>query len=239
MRLFWNSELFKKYNYRGLLLNISKEAKIQSKYLIIPIIWQLIYLIFSGSFGNTHRVYIDLIYYLCVSVYFIAIGSISFKNLWYEWKKGNKFWLPVLYTIIATITAFGIGSLVSALSKVDTGIGVFKVVNLPTLLAFALTTILLPPIAEEAFYRKGIINFDNSISLLLTTAIGILLYASEHSLKPLGLLITTIWAVPFTISYIKTKNIYIPLTAHFICNLAFNGVTVVLISIKLFQYSLH
>lgn len=215
-------------------MNISEEAKIQSKYLIIPIIWQLIYLIFSGSLDSTHRVYYDLIFYLGISVYFLAIGSISFRNLCNEWKKGKKFWLPVLYTLIAIILAFGIGSLVSVLlPNINDGIGVFKVVNLPTLLAFAVTTILLPPIAEEAFYRKGIINFDNNTSLVLTSVIGTLLYTSEHSLKPLGLFIAAIWAVPFAISYIKTKNIYISMTAHFICNLIFNGVTVVLVAIKL------
>jgi membrane protease YdiL (CAAX protease family) len=214
-------------------LNISKETKIQIKYLIIPIIWQLIYLIFSGSFDKTHRVYCDLIFYLGISVYFIALGSISFKKLWNEWKKGKKFWLPVFFTLISITIAFGIGSLVSMLfPNVNDGMGTFRVVNLPTLLAFAVTTILLPPIAEEAFYRKGILNFDNNISLLLTSVVGALLYASEHSLKPLGLLIATIWAVPFTISYIKTKNIYISMTAHFICNLLFKGVTVVLISVK-------
>ena len=218
-----------------LFLNISKEAKNQSKYLVIPFIWQLIYLIFSGSFDSAYRVYCDLIFYLGLSVYFIAIGSISFKNLWGEWKKGKKFWIPVVYTLIAIITAFGIGLLVPILfpNNID-GMGVLKVVNLPTLLAFALTTIILPPIAEEAFYRKGIINFDSNISLLSTTIIGVLLYSSEHSLKPLGLVIAAIWAVPFTISYIITKNIYISMTAHFICNLAFNGISVVLMGIKLF-----
>jgi membrane protease YdiL (CAAX protease family) len=216
-------------------LDISEDTKMQRKYMIIPIIWQLIYLIYSGSFQSAHRVYFDLIFYLGISIYFIAIGSISFMRLWSEWKKGRKFWLPVFYTLIATSAAFAIGSIVSGLfPNIDDGMGVFKVFNLPTLLAFALTTILLPPIAEEAFYRKGIINFDNSTSLLLSTIIGILLYASEHSLKPIGLLIATIWAVPFTIAYIKTKNIYIPMTAHFICNLIFNGVSVVLMGIKLF-----
>jgi uncharacterized protein len=215
-------------------LNILEEIKIQIKYLIIPIIWQLIYLIFSGSFDSVHRIYCDLIFYLGISVYFISIGFINLKNLWLEWKKGKEFWFPVLYTLMGTIIAFGIGSLISVLlPNINDGMGVFKVVNLPTLLAFAVTTIVLPPIAEEAFYRKGIINFNNSISLLLTTVIGTLLYASEHSLKTLGLLIATIWAMPFTISYIKTKNIYLPMTAHFICNLIFNGATVVLMVIKL------
>ena len=174
-----------------------------------------------------------MIFYLGLTVYFIAIGFINFKDLWNEWKKGKEFWLSVFYTLIALIVAFGIGALTSKLfPNINDGMGVFKVINIPTLLAFTVTTIVLPPIAEEAFYRKGILNFDNNISLLITAIIGTLLYASEHSLKPLGFFIAIIWSVPLTISYIKTKNIYIPITAHFICNLAFNGMTVVIIAIK-------
>ena len=213
-----------------------EETKSQSRYLIIPIIWHLIYLIFSGSIDSTQRVYYDLAFYLGLSIYFILIGSISLKRLWSEWKKGKKFWLPVIYTLIAMVAAFGVGSLISGLfPNTKDGIGAFKIVNLPTLLAFAITTILLPPIAEEAFYRKGIIIFDNKISLWLTSIIGILLYASEHSLKPLGLLIAIIWALPFTLSFIKTKNVYITITAHFICNLVFNGMTVVFVIMKMLK----
>ena len=214
-------------------MNIWEKPKMQIKYLIMPITWHLIYLFFSDMFSPKLRVYCDFIFYLGLAVYFTVIGLISFKDLWSEWKKGKEFWLPVLYTSISIIVAFGIGSLISILfPNIDDGMGVFKVVNVPTLLAFALTTIVLPPIAEEAFYRKGILNFDNNISLLITTVIGTLLYASEHSLKPLGFLIAIIWSVPFTISYIKTRNIYISMTAHFICNLAFNGMTVIAIAIK-------
>lgn len=193
-------------------------------------------MIFSNRFDSTHRVYFDLIFYLGLSLYFLTIGSISLKSLFDQWKKGKQFWLPVLYTLIGIIIAFGIGSVISSLfPNIDDGMGVFRVVNIPTLLAFAITTIVLPPIAEEAFYRKGIINFDKKTSLLLTTIIGIFLYATEHSLKPLGLLIVIIWSIPFTMSYIKTKNVYISMTSHFICNLLFNGATVILMTINFFK----
>lgn len=217
-------------------MNISEETKKQIKMLTIPIIWYVIFLCISGSFDKMNRVYCDLIFYLGLTVYFITIGDISFKSLWKEWKNGKKFWIPVLFTIIALIVAFGIGTVISALlPNIDDGMGVFRVVDLPSLLAFAITTIFLPAIAEEAFYRKGIINFENSVSLVLTSVIGIFLFASEHSLKPLGLLTAAIWAVPLTISYIKTKNVYISITTHFICNLTVNGMTVVFTAIKILE----
>ena len=131
------------------------------------------------------------------------------------------------------IIAFGIGVVLSILLPFEDGMAAFKVTNLSSLFAFAMTTIILPPIAEELFYRKAMIMFDNKSLLLLTSVIGILLYASVHSLKFLGLLISSIWAIPLTLSYIKYKNIYIPMTAHFICNLLMNGYTVGLIAIRI------
>lgn len=215
-------------------MSISHKTKIHIKNLIIPIIWHFVYLSFSGRIDVKYRIYFDLIFYLGLAVYFMYKDFISFKDLWNEWKKGKEFWKPVFYVSISIIVAFGISWLISSsFPNIDTGMVAFKVVNVPTLLAFALTTIILPPIAEEAFYRKGIINFNSNISLFISAIIGILLYASEHSLKPLGFVIALIWSLPLTISYISTKNIYIPMTAHFICNLGFNGLTVIIISAKL------
>lgn len=201
--------------------------------LILPITWHIIYLLSNGSFDKEHRVYCDLVFYFGIAVYFIAIGSISLKSLWSEWKKGKQFWLSVLFCMIGVVISFGVGIAISTLfPNTNDGINAFKIVDIPSLLAFALTTIFLPPVAEEAFYRKGIVNFDNKIMMIVTAIIGIILYTSEHSLRPLGLLISSIWAVPFTLSYIRTKNVYVTMTAHFICNVIMNGITVIFLIMK-------
>jgi membrane protease YdiL (CAAX protease family) len=44
-----------------------------------------------------------------------------------------------------------------------------------------------------------------------------------------------IWAVPLSIAYIKTKNIYVVMTAHFIGNLLGNGVDVIFTAIQLIK----
>ncbi|MCX7884285.1 MAG: CPBP family intramembrane metalloprotease [Caloramator sp.] len=215
-------------------MKILEETKLQLKYLIMPVIWHILYLIFSAQFNSVHRVYCDLIFYLVLVIYFVVIDYISIRDLLKEWKKGKKFWIKVLYTAILEIIAFGISFiLLKLLPNINDGMLAFKVVNIQTLIAFAVTTILLPPIAEEAFYRKAIINFDNKISLLISIAIGTLLYASEHSLKPLGFIEAMIWSVPFTAMYVKTRNIYIPLTAHLMCNIVFNGISTIIIAMHL------
>ncbi|GKU24932.1 CPBP family intramembrane glutamic endopeptidase [Clostridium folliculivorans] len=213
---------------------MSKETIIQIKFLAAPIIWQVIYLFISGGFTKENRVYCDLIFYFVLAVYFISIGYISFKKLFEQWKSGKSFWIQVLWTAISLTLAFGLGVVVSLLfPNVDDGMGVFRVTNIPSLIAFIFTTIIFPPIAEEAFYRKAIVNFENRKFLIISSILGVILFSLEHSLKLLGLLTAAIWAVPLTLSYIKTKNIYIPMTAHFICNLLVNGFGVIAIMTRL------
>jgi membrane protease YdiL (CAAX protease family) len=139
-----------------------------------------------------------------------------------------------MFTILGMAVMFGISFVITILFKnMNYGMAVLGVNNWATLFAFAVVTILLPPISEEAFYRKAIISFDSKIVLLISTIVSVLLYASEHSLLPIGLLQASLWAIPLSIAYIKTKDIYICMTAHFICNLIINGMTVVGSAIKL------
>ena len=90
-----------------------------------------------------------------------------------------------------------------------------------------MSTILLPAVVEETFYRKNMISFENKTVLMITTILSMLLYALEHSLAPWGIFLTMLWALPLSISYIKTRNVYVPMTAHFIGNLLGNGASVV------------
>lgn len=53
------------------------------------------------------------------------------------------------------------------------------------------------------------------------------LYALEHTFTIWGIFLCMIWALPLSISYIKTKNIYVTMTSHFICNMIVNGITII------------
>ncbi|AZT91701.1 CPBP family intramembrane metalloprotease [Caldicellulosiruptor changbaiensis] len=70
---------------------------------------------------------------------------------------------------------------------------------------------------------------------ILSSIISILLYAVEHSYKPLGIFTAALWGIPFTITYIKTKNIYIPMTAHLICNFVGNGIPALIMAAKMLK----
>ncbi len=208
----------------------------QFKYLIIPIGWYILFRSLFPHINMNYTIYFSFIYFTGLAVYFLLIGSISLKSLFDEWKKGRSFWLPVVFNIVGEIIAFGIEmGLSPLLPNVDNGIKVYNITGWTSLIAFALTTIFLGPIAEEAFFRKGIINFSSRRMLILSSIISVLLFAVEHSYKPLGIFTAALWGIPFTITYIKTKNVYIPMTAHLICNFVANGIPTIIMAAKMLK----
>ena len=88
-----------------------------------------------------------------------------------------------------------------------------------TLTVFAISTILLPAVIKETFYSKK--------AIILTTFFSMLLYALEHSLSFWGIFLTMIWVLSLSLSYTRTRNIYVVMTAHFIGNLIGNGSDVI------------
>ncbi|MCL2019889.1 MAG: CPBP family intramembrane metalloprotease [Oscillospiraceae bacterium] len=210
----------------------STENSIKSKkywFKILPVIaWHILYLIFCNSFDKFTRVYFDLVFYFVIACYFFFLRDWRFSEWGNALKKGKSFWLPVLYTVFGMVAAFGAGfGIMLLFPGANDGMSVFGINSMGTLIAFAFATIVLPPIAEEAFYRKAVTAFDTKTILVISTIVSIFLYASEHSLMPLGFLQACLWAIPFNIAYIKTRNIYVCMTAHFLCNFAFNGMTVI------------
>ncbi|MHB8064543.1 MAG: hypothetical protein ACYDG2_18235 [Ruminiclostridium sp.] len=65
-------------------MKITKKQKKQILSLLIPIAWQILFLIFSGNIAEEYRVYYESVFYIGIAVYFIVIGSISFESLWNE-----------------------------------------------------------------------------------------------------------------------------------------------------------
>lgn len=151
-------------------------------------------------------------------------------------KKGRIFWKQVLLTILFCAHAFAFTNVLSNIfPQLNNGMIKLRVNNWFKLILFTFSTIILPPIVEESFYRKNLISFKNRRILVLTTLFSMFLYALEHALAIWGIFLCMIWALPLSISYIKTKNIYVVMTAHFICNIVVNGMAIV----KLCFFLLH
>ena len=202
------------------------------KGLSVPILWEALFIISCVVLPKEYYIYTNFLFYFGIILFFIQKGSFSLNELKTNIVAGKKFWLPVALTILGLILAFAISYLPEIFfPNLNEGTIGLKRDTWLTLILFSISTIIFPPLAEELFYRKAIINFQSKKILFITTIISMILYALEHSLSWYGILMTMIWAIPFSISYIRTKNIYIPMTAHFIVNLIGNGSSVIITAI--------
>lgn len=196
---------------------------------MFPIIVEVIFIISCFIVPREYYIYTNFFFYLILAVYFWCRKDISIKEWLHNLKSGKKFWKQVVLTAVGFISAFVTTMVLEGIfSDLNTGMIGLKRNSWITLIIFAISTIILPPIAEEIFFRKNMISFENKGVLIITTILSMLMYALEHSLAVWGIFLTMIWALPLSISYIKTKNVYVPMTAHFIGNLLGNGIDVVL-----------
>lgn len=201
----------------------------------IPVLWEGL---FVGSYffiPKRYVIYTNFIFYLGIVAYFAVIGEVSLKKWRQNLRSGGKFRKAAVITLLGFMVVFAVSvALESFFPHVPTGMIGLRRDNWLTLAVFAISTILLPPIAEEAFYRGSMIVTDQGKGVLLITAgLSMLLYALEHAVAPFGILLSVIIAIPMTVAYIKTKNIYVVMTAHFIANLLGNGVDIVLTAFHL------
>ena len=195
---------------------------------LFPIVIEAIFIISCFHVPKEYYIYTNFCFYLTLAIYFLCRKDFSLKNWIPNLKSGKKFWKSVILTALGFIGAFLVTTVLESIfPDFSTGMIGLRINSWITLIIFAMSTILLPPIVEETFYRKNMISFENKVVLTITTLLGMLMYALEHSLVVWGILLTMIWALPLSISYIKTKNVYVPMTAHFIGNLLGNGIDIV------------
>lgn len=195
---------------------------------IFPIIVEIIFIISCFIVPREYYIYTNFFFYLILAVYFWCRKDFSIKEWLHNLKSGKMFWKQVVLTALGFISAFAITMVLESIfSDLNTGMIGLKRNSWITLIIFAISTILLPSIVEETFFRKNMISFENKGVLIITTILSMLMYALEHSLAVWGIFLTMNWALPLSISYIKTKNVYVPMTAHFIGNLLGNGIDVV------------
>lgn len=200
---------------------------------LIPVLIEAVFILSFFFVPEEYAVYTNFLFYSLVAVYFLSQKSISIK----EWKKqlssGNSFWTSVMWTGIVFMIAFGLtGFLESAFSHVDTGMINLQRTNWLELVIFGISTAFLAPVTEELFFRQSMICFRDRRWLVMTIILSTFLYAVEHALKPFGIVISAIWAIPLVGAYVKTKNIYVPMTAHLIANVIGNGMTVVITAVN-------
>ena len=200
----------------------------------IPIIIEIIFIISCFVVPKEYVIYTNFLFYVSLFVYFILMKDLKIKDWFLSFKSGKTYWKQVALTSLGFILAFGITTaLENFFPNLDTGMIGLKRNSWLTLLVFFISTILLPAVTEETFFRKNMILLQSKQTIAVTMTLSMFLYAIEHALSWWGILLTMIWALPLSIAYIKTKNIYVVMTTHFIGNLLGNGVDVIFTAIQM------
>jgi len=196
---------------------------------LIPLIIEILFIISYYIFPKDDFIYVNAFFYVLLFVYFLISKDLNLKEWFLSFRSGKKYWIQVLLTFLGFMLAFILTTILEGIFPgLETGTINLRRDTWLTLGVFAISTILFPAISEETFYRKNLILFDSKKTVIITTILSMFLYACEHSLAPWGIFLTMIWALPLSLSYIKTRNIYIVMTAHFLGNLLGNGVDVIL-----------
>lgn len=196
---------------------------------LIPLIIEILFIISYYIFPKDDFIYVNAFFYVLLFVYFLISKDLNLKEWFLSFRSGKKYWIQVLLTFLGFMFAFILTTILEGIfPELETGTINLRRDTWLTLGVFAISTILFPAITEETFYRKNLILFDSKKTVIITTILSMFLYACEHSLAPWGIFLTMIWALPLSLSYIKTRNIYVVMTAHFLGNLLGNGVDVIL-----------
>ena len=132
---------------------------------IFPIILEGLFILACLLFRE-HCIYINFLFYIVLAVYFKQRKDFSIKEWLNSVKKGRTFWKQVLLTILFCTLAFAFTNvLANMFPHLNNGMIKLRVNNCFKLILFTFSTIILPPIAEEIFYRKNLIDFKNKKTL--------------------------------------------------------------------------
>ncbi|SDQ31325.1 hypothetical protein SAMN04487837_1352 [Streptococcus equinus] len=195
---------------------------------LIPLIIEILFIVSYYIFPKDDFIYVNAFFYVLLFVYFLISKDLNLKEWFLSFRSGKKYWIQVLLTFLGFMLAFILTTILEGIFPgLETGTINLRRDTWLTLGVFAISTILFPAITEETFYRKNLILFDSKKTVIITTILSMFLYACEHSLAPWGIFLTMIWALPLSLSYIKTRNIYVVMTAHFLGNLLGNGSDVI------------
>lgn len=201
---------------------------------IIPFLIEAAFILSCFIVPKEYIVYTNFCFYLFLLIYFIAKKDFSAKAWLDNIKSGKQFWKNTLLTGAFFLLAFALTTVLENIfPDLDTGTIALNRDNWLRLIAFAISTMLFPAITEETSFRENMISFENKGIFTLTVVLSMFLYGLEHALTIWGIFLTMIWALPLTVSYVKTRNVYVSMTAHFIGNLLGNGISVVMSIISL------
>ncbi len=185
--------------------------------LYIPFLWELLFIVATIHFPK-QTLNLFFVFYLGILYYFYYFyKQFSFRKLYKNMGRFVTFWIPVALTFFGLFIADYIK--LHVIPELFPGVkdGTVQIIYhnelFPTLM-YAVMMIILKPVAEELFYRKAIIKFGSKKKVLAFSVLSLLLCALSRAHGLLGIAEWVLMALPVTIAYVATRNIYISLMAH-------------------------
>ncbi len=185
--------------------------------LYIPFLWELLFAV-ACTLLPKQTLYLFFVFYLGILYYFYYFyKQFSFRKFKKNLGRVVTFWIPVLLTFGGLYIANYIRT--SVIPELFLGVrdGTVQIIYhnelLPTIM-YAVMMIVLKPVAEELFFRKALIKFGSKKKVAAFTVLSLLLCALSRAHGLLGIAEWVLMALPVTIAYVATRNIYISLMAH-------------------------
>ena len=158
--------------------------------------------------------YLFFVFYLVLFVYFRE--GFSLKEFKSNLGKMRGFWIPVVITGIASFACyyFKINVIQRNLFMPD---GTYSITWENSYIGealYAVTIMFLGPISNELFYRKAVMNFSSIPATAASFLLGLMLCGLGSAYLPLGIIEAVILALPYAVSYMLTRNVYVTITVH-------------------------
>ncbi len=187
------------------------------KRLYIPLAWELLFII-STIIMPKQAFHVFFVFYWGLLIYFYFVHKqFSFRKFGRNLGRLKTFWLPVALTFVGLLLTNDIKNKVLQPLFSTVADGTVSIITrndiLPTFF-YAIMMIIMKPVAEELFYRKAIITFGNKKRVFVLAVVSLLLCAVSRAHGLLGIAEWALMAIPVTVAYIVTRNIYVSVMAH-------------------------
>ena len=187
------------------------------KRLYIPLAWELLFVI-STILMPKQAFYLFFVFYAGLLIYFYYFHKqFSFRKFARNLSRVRRFWLPVLVTFIGLLLANDIKNKIIQPLFITAKDGTISIITrndiFPTIM-YAAMMIIMKPVAEELFFRKAIIAFGSKKRVFALAVASLLLCAVSRAHGVLGIAEWMLMAIPVTVAYVVTRNIYISVMDH-------------------------
>ncbi|MCR5093514.1 MAG: CPBP family intramembrane metalloprotease [Lachnospiraceae bacterium] len=206
------------------------EFKKSIKSLWFPLVWEALfvasYLFIWLRHDTRHQnltLYFMFLFYVGIIVYYHK--SFSFREFLKQFTKIKTFLLPAAAAgICIWLIHIAAGKLIPLIpfSQPELRLPMSYASALLDEVIYALTILLLQPVAEELFFRKGLIGAAGRKTLFFAICASLILSALSWSVTPCRMAEALFVAAPMVLFYCLTKNVYVTILVHVIFNIVIN-----------------